>query len=145
MPLFLRIFGAVAWRSIVILILGAITFYGLSLVHELFAQSVLSIKLRLSFSLLPAGVIFLILAMRGLKNRYLLLEQHSPMSRLQWQQTYFALAACAFILVTIELIGALALDTGAWFLLRLVLPLPLFLLFWIGISVWQMKASSRKG
>ncbi|KEA03350.1 hypothetical protein A6U85_21060 [Agrobacterium sp. 13-626] len=135
---FVLVFWSIVWRSLVIIMLSAGITWGLSeLLHSLFVQSEFSIKFRLSLTFLPAAFMFAILAMRTVGLRNLLLEQRSVISSAKWRQTYVGLAACAFSIVAISCIAALTTSTDTWFALRTLLPLPLFVLFGVGLAIWQ--------
>ncbi|MBB3609402.1 hypothetical protein [Rhizobium sp. BK602] len=137
-----RVFWSIVWRSLVMITLGAGISWGLSeLFRSLFVQSEFSIKFRLSLSFLPASIMFALLAMRTNEIRNFLLEQRSAMPIAKWRQTYAGLSACAFIVVIISCVAALTLNTDTWFALRALLPLPLFVLFWVGLAIWQARSA----
>ncbi|MFS8143788.1 hypothetical protein ATY78_09835 [Rhizobium sp. R635] len=143
MIIFLRIFCAVLWRSILVLVLNTLVTYWLShLAGSLLVQTDFLVKARLSLWFLPAGIIFAVLAARVGNADSVLLEKRSPMSFAQWGQTYGSLAGCAFLIVMITCVAALVAETDVWLGLRTLLPLPMFLLFWIAVSVWQAKSLS---
>lgn len=138
MARFVHVLGSIVWRSLVIIILGVGITWGLSeLLHSLFVQSEFSIKFRLSLTFLPASIMFAISAMRTNEIRNFLFEQRSAMPSAKWRQTYIWLSACAFSIVAISCVAALTLNTDTWFALRALLPLPLFVLFWVGLAIWQ--------
>ncbi|MQB40996.1 hypothetical protein [Rhizobium sp. ICMP 5592] len=135
---FARVFWSIVWRSLVIIMLGAGISWGLSqLLYSLFVQSEFSIKFRLSLTFLPASIMFALLAMRTNEIRNFLFEQRSGMPSVKWRQTCAGLAVCAFSIVIVSCVAALTLNTDTWFALRALLPLPLFLLFWVGLAIWQ--------
>lgn len=140
---FFRIFWAVFWRSIFVLAINAGINYGIArMARSLFVQTDFFIKTRASIGLLPAVIIFTALAVGVGRGQSIILERRSPMSLAQWQQTYFATAACAFIVMISICIVALTASTDFWFAFRMLFSLPMFLLFWIGVSIWQ--TNSRK-
>ncbi|CAN7698464.1 hypothetical protein LJR251_005613 [Rhizobium rhizogenes] len=137
---FIRVFWSIVCRSLVIIMLSTGITYGLSeLVHSLFARSEFSIKFRLSLTFLPAALMFAILAVWTKGSQNLLFEQRSAMSSAKWRKTYAGLSACAFGIVIISCGAALTVNTDTWFALRAFLPLPLFMLFWVGLAIWQAK------
>ncbi|PDT14658.1 hypothetical protein CO670_21545 [Rhizobium sp. J15] len=140
---FLRIFCALLWRSVLVLALNAVITYWLSrLASSLLVQTDLLVRLRLSLSFLPAGIIFAVLAARVGNADSVLLERRSPLPLARWGQAYLSLAGCAFLIVVISCIAALVAQTDFWLALRTVLPLPMFLLFWVAVSVWQARSLS---
>ncbi|MBB5537617.1 hypothetical protein [Rhizobium giardinii] len=139
---FLRILWAVLWRSILVLALNTGIIHALS--HPLSSETELSIKLRLSLTLLPAAIIFGALAARTGNAQSVLLELQSPMSFAQWRQTYAALAGCALLITVVTRIAALSWSTDSWLAFRTLLPLPMFLLVWTGVSIWQAYAPESR-
>ncbi|WP_128292532.1 hypothetical protein [Afifella aestuarii] len=140
---FFRIFWAVFWRSIFVLTINAGISYGIArMARSLFVQTEFFIKTRASIGLLPAAIIFTALAVGVGSGQSIILERRSPMSLAQWQQTYFAMAACALIVMISIFVVALTASADFWFAFRVLFSLPMFLLFWIGVSIWQ--TNSRK-
>lgn len=143
MARFVHVFWSILWRSIIILALNSGIAYMLyKLDHSLFGVTSNSVRVRRSLTFLPAAIMFAMLAMqlKGIQN--ILFEQRSPMSIVQWQQTYFGLSACAFSIVIISCISAVILNIDAWVAVQKLLPLPLFAFFWIAEAIRQTKSRS---
>ncbi|KAB1121966.1 hypothetical protein [Neorhizobium galegae] len=135
--LFFRIFWSIFWRSVLVLIVNAIITYGLSAMLN--PQSVSVVKIRLSVSLLPAIFIFAALAAKSPLGG--IFEEYSLLSNAQWRQTYFGLCLCSLISLVIVSVTAPLLETDAWLALRSLLPMALFLIFWVGTAAWQTRSA----
>ena len=138
---FVHVFWSILWRSILVLALNSGIAYTLYTAdHSLFEVTANSIKIRHSLTYLPAAVMFAVLAMQIKGTQNMLLEERSPLSNRQWRQTYFGLSACAFGIVIIFCISAVILNIDTWVSIQKLLPLPLFMLFWIAVAIWQAKS-----
>lgn len=142
---FVRVFWSVLWRSFTVLLLNVIINYAITyLAHPLYEWNTFLIKLRMSLSLLPETIIFLILAVKIKEDSKILFESLSPISIESWKNIYIVFFILYLSIMILIGTAAVLTETVTWLFLKTYLPLGVFFLFWIIISVWQTPSAYRR-